>query len=162
MQIQLNHASVCRISIFLLLVSISVTGCGPRGDFSVAQARGTIKTADGTPLQSGIITFTPIPKSEKAKGGKPAYAKIVDGKFEMTTYGNKDGAVVGSHTVSLTESKRPDDESVNKREIPPKHNCEIADESRTVEVKSEGSTFELVAVTKKQKRRRRGDDEDDD
>lgn len=142
-----------------LIVSVSLSGC-KKNDFEVARASGTIKTASGELLPSGIITFTPQAMTEKSLSGKSAYAEIENGKFVLSTYGKGDGAVVGTHKVTLTESWRPDAEDIeNRTDIAPRHGCMISPESvDVVVVAGEDNVFELLAV---RKQRQRGEERED-
>lgn len=81
---------------------LAVVGCGNSGSgFSITPLRGKV-IVDGTPATGGIVTMTPLAQ-EGAKGetGKPAVALIgSDGTFQMTTYREGDGVIVGSLEVS--------------------------------------------------------------
>lgn len=137
----------------------ALVGCGAKGDFPTAYVDGTINKADGTPIQSGKIKFAPVSSDSESKSGKAAYGRIKDGKFELTTYSDGDGAVVGTHTVYLSEARARDGNV--------KHNCELAPESKTIEIVEGSNEITLVAVPKPMPQRRRAnydddDDEDDD
>ena len=143
----------------VLLIGL-VSGCGS-GEFPVAPATGTIKTADGTPLPSGTLTFTPITSNTEGLTGKPAYGNITNGEFSMSIQGRA-GAIVGSHKVTLTEAWRPDEQDREGRgPLPEKHGCELSPEWETLEVVA-GKTneYELIAIPKKRDPRVR-DEEDD-
>ena len=137
----------------LPLIVLICCGCGS-SEFPVAPAKGTIKTADGQSLPSGILTFTPTASNAEGLTGKPAYGNIKDGEFVMSIQG-RDGAIVGSHKVTLTEAWRPDDQDRKGRKpLPEKHRCELSPEFKTLEVVA-GKTneYELIAVPKKRDRR---------
>ncbi len=141
----------CLVCLTLLA---SLSGCGAKGDFAVAYVKGTIKKQDGTPIQSGKIKFAPISTDAESKAGKPAFGRIKDGEFELTTYSNSDGAVIGKHTVYLTEARAKDG---NER-----HNCVISPEQNTVEVVAGTNEIELVAVPKPRPKRSAYEEEEDD
>lgn len=149
-------------SSFLIVVSLMLlVGCGgPTGNFSVASTRGTVTTDDGTVVEIGKIKLTPIPEDPSSKAGKPAFGRIKDGQFVLSTYGNGDGAVIGKHQVLLLEGRQPDEED-DAPSKSGKHNCQIAPESQTVEIVAGENVLELKAVPKKRKKRRRNESEDD-
>ena len=136
-------------------------GCsGPKGDFPVASTRGTVETTEGKVLQYGKVKFTPVPGDPKAQAGKPAFGRIKDGEFVLSTYGNGDGAVVGEHTVLLLEGRQPDADDADAGKGT-RHNCELAQESRTIEITAGENVIKLVAVPKKRKRGQQEEEEDD-
>jgi hypothetical protein len=97
------------------------------------------------------------------QSGKAAYGTIEDGKFVLSTYGDRDGAVIGKHRVSITEAWREDEEYLDENTIqPPKHGCEISPESREVEVVEGENFFELKAVPKTDLSVDEEDEEEDD
>ena len=73
-----------------------VAGCGPQGT-ATYPVHGKVVFGDGSPLRGGTIEFRNV-----TKRGKPIVASGIvgeDGTFELTTFGNKKGAVVGTHQV---------------------------------------------------------------
>lgn len=142
----------------LLILSL---GCGgSKGDFPVASTRGTVETTEGVVLQYGKVKFTPVPDDPKAQAGKPAFGRIIDGEFVLSTYGNGDGAVVGEHTVMLLEGRQPDPDDADAGKGT-RHNCELAQESQSVEITAGENVIKLIAVPKKRKRGQREEEEDD-
>jgi len=85
--------------LFLLLAShclFFLNGCS--GSANDAPARAEVSghvSYDGTPINEGTITFSPISPTT----GPSAGAKIVDGAYHMPL---KSGPVLGSHRVSIT------------------------------------------------------------
>jgi hypothetical protein len=71
--------------------AISCAGCGQAS--SVGKVHGTV-TLDGQPLKSGSIVTLP-------SAGRGARGLIKDGKFELGTEGDNDGAVIGVHKVAV-------------------------------------------------------------
>ena len=144
-----------------VLLIVLISGCGS-GEFPVAPAKGTIKTADGKPLPSGILTFTPTSSNAEGLTGKPAYGNITDGEFVMSIQG-RDGAIIGVNKVTLTEAWTPDEQDREGRgPLPKKHGCELGPEWKTLEVVAgETNEFELIAVPKKRDPRVRKEDDDD-
>jgi hypothetical protein len=80
----------------LLCGLIACGGCsrGPR----IAKVKGTV-TCGGKPVTSGQIMF-------HCENGRPALGDIQpDGSYVLTTLKAGDGALVGSHTVTITATK---------------------------------------------------------
>lgn len=71
----------------------AIAGCG--SDLPpTAKVRGTV-TIGGKPLESGTITFYP-------RQGRPASGAIQpDGSYQLTTFREGDGAVLGPHKVAI-------------------------------------------------------------
>jgi hypothetical protein len=67
----------------------------------MAPVRGRV-TAQGQPVTEGQIMFAPVADAKTgAYPGKAAFGQIdKDGKFELSTNGDKDGAVIGRHEVT--------------------------------------------------------------
>lgn len=85
----------------IALLAILVAG-GCSGDSRVAGVSGTV-TLDGKPIGDAAVAF--VPKD----GGRPAFGITdADGNFELTTFASGDGALIGSHSVTVTPT---DDES---------------------------------------------------
>ena len=146
-------------SVVALIMAFAVGCGGPSGDFTVAATNGTVETVDGEIIQIGKIKLTPISADPIAKAGKPAFGRIEDGQFVLSTYGNGDGAVIGKHKVMLLEGRQPDEEDERPAKST-KHYCEIAPESQTVEIVAGENVLKLKAVPKKRKRRDREDEDD--
>jgi hypothetical protein len=63
-------------------------------------------TIDGKPLAHGKIMFAPVSNAGGHQAGKVAVGNIQpDGTYELTTYSNGDGAIVGDHWVTLLATK---------------------------------------------------------
>jgi hypothetical protein len=83
-----------------LLAVLAVTGCD-EAKFTLAPVHGTV-TLDGQPLKQGKVMFAPIRSGSDLEAGKPAFGLILpDGSFELSTYSQGDGAVVGDHWVTV-------------------------------------------------------------
>ena len=86
----------------LLLAAICLLGCS-KGDFPTAQVTGTV-TCDGSPVAKAMVYFEPLRSgnSTTAMVGKQGFAFTDDGgKYTLSTYGTRDGAVVGKHRVRV-------------------------------------------------------------
>lgn len=123
-----NHT--WRLCIGLAVLPFLITGC-KKGEFDTATVTGTVY-CNGKPLEGGEVVFHP--QSAQAGSqivGKPASGVIKpDGTYELTTYGGKDGAVIGTchvkvwaPTLSPEEMLVQGDEDVE--ETPPELACEM-------------------------------------
>ena len=87
-----------------LLVAVTTLalfpGCGPP---TIAPVRGRV-TCKGKPVADAALIFSPVPKNENDKeSGKAAAAGTdEDGYFVLSTYKERDGALIGKHRVSVT------------------------------------------------------------
>lgn len=106
----------------ILLAMSSLAGCGrPSHMKEVAPVSGAVQL-DGTPITEGYITFTPDVTSgaDPLASGKSASGTIgSSGEFHLSTYGEGDGAIIGSHTATFFRPDPDDDEQIVKdRYIP--------------------------------------------
>ncbi len=70
---------------------------------SVAPAQGRV-TFDGNPVTNASVQFTPQGGSETSGSltGKSAAGDLdADGRFVLSTYAAKDGAIIGRHRVTV-------------------------------------------------------------
>ena len=93
------------VKVLFLVLSVGVAGCGGSDlkQFSTAAVSGTITLA-GEPLTEGRVFFYPIKQSGGQSGNSGKFAQGMvesDGSYELSTYGNGDGAVVGDHRVTV-------------------------------------------------------------
>ncbi len=107
MQLRFRQAILCIVGI------CSLSACGKSGEFPVAKVEGIVK-CNGRPLTAGLVVFVPEGTSE-AKGdesGRSASGVIQsDGTYELTTYANGDGAIVGTHSVKVFAPAPVDDDA---------------------------------------------------
>lgn len=83
------------------LVLLGVAGCGSSGEHGVASAGGTV-TLDGKPVPELVVTFTPQAAAGSTNPGKSATGRTdAEGKFTLSTYNMGDGAIVGTHQVTV-------------------------------------------------------------
>lgn len=82
------------------LVGISlglISGCGDSRPERVPVSG--VVLIDGQPLSQGNIKFVP-------KNGRPSSGKIApDGRFTLTCYDGKDGAILGTHQVQVASNR---------------------------------------------------------
>jgi hypothetical protein len=76
------------------LLLVAVAGCSPKLGLETAPVSGKV-TYKGQPLPNGTVMFVP-------GEGPAAYGEIgKDGAYRLST-GNIDGAVLGTHKISIT------------------------------------------------------------
>lgn len=100
-------------------LAILLTGC-QKNSHQVAPVHGRV-TLDGKPLATGRVMLSPIAAGNSLDAGKPAYGWIqADGSFQLSTYSEADGAVVGKHWVTIYSSGPPqvDGNAVNGAGLP--------------------------------------------
>jgi hypothetical protein len=89
-----------RIPKVLLLSLGTLAGCAD--DSNIARVDGIVRV-DGKPLSSGTVRFVPA-------AGRAATGKIQsDGTFSLGTFGESDGALVGTHQVAVIAYDAADD-----------------------------------------------------
>lgn len=83
------------------------SGCGPGlKEFPTAETRGVV-TCNGVPVPNVRVYFAPQAKSGIESGKSGWGTAQADGTFVISTYGDEDGAVVGTHRV-LVGSPHPE------------------------------------------------------
>lgn len=135
------------ISFFVLGTSyfMLLSGCGGgEGDFPTIKTTGRV-LCEGQPVPLVTVFFEPLQSGKAALVGKQGVAYAgEDGAFSISTYGDKDGAVVGRHRVRVGPP----------RGGPPpgfKCDCVLNSEVDVTEVevkKGEKNDFELVLKKK--------------
>jgi hypothetical protein len=86
---------------FVALVGLALlSGCGGP---PMARVKGKV-TCNGKPVAQATITFSPMQRNDTDKHpGKPATAFSDEkGAYELSTFRNYDGALVGKHRVTIT------------------------------------------------------------
>ena len=92
------------LSLLSALALVLTGGCGNPEEYEVVPVRGVV-TCQGKPVANGFVNFTPLQGQERdpSKPGKLALGKTdSQGRFELTTYHNGDGAIVGKHVVTVS------------------------------------------------------------
>ena len=126
--------------VVILAVALTAVGCGG----GTANVSGVV-TLDGKAVEGATVTFTPDSKDGGGVGA--SYGKTdAEGRFTLRTVsGDKSGAVVGKHKVTISQSL-PDPtnpEGIAKELIPTRYNTKS---DLTFDVPSGGSdkaNFEL-------------------
>jgi len=102
---------------------LALTGCSNRPE--TAPVVGSVTLA-GKPLEEGRIMFYP-------DEGRPAVGAVENGRYELTTFDSGDGAVLGTHRVTVTATKVGADaqmpasfeeELAGKAPVPAKYNVQ--------------------------------------
>lgn len=106
-------------------------GCGASDRVQVHETKGVV-LFDGEPMQGGgSISFIPL---EGQKGKAPGGTIDKEGKFVMSTYGSKDGAMAGKFRVVIMQSTVSEPEMTGDGDT---DNGEVNYESEAVTVPKE-------------------------
>jgi len=76
---------------FAILLACAVTGCNSKSP--LARVSGKV-LLDEKPLPNGAIVTLP-------ESGRGARGTIINGQFELGTFGKTDGALIGVHKVAI-------------------------------------------------------------
>lgn len=104
-------------AIALGLMVTAAVGCG--SEFPVANVSGMV-TLDGEALQNATMFFQPKRRGENPIVGPPSIGVTDDsGRFTLITSQGDSGAVVGTHTVSIStyESRMVDPKKSDRMEV---------------------------------------------
>jgi hypothetical protein len=136
------------IPTFLLVLLVSLSGCGNKSELKRVEVKGTV-LLNGEPLKDGLIRMIPVEGSKNPR----SVAKVENGQFYIDNLG---GVAAGTYQVEVlgfrTETTVEDGETVENRIqfLPPEYNKKtkltltIPEDSRLVEEK-----FELQADPQK-------------
>ena len=81
------------------LVGLMLCGCGGP---QMAPVKGRVMF-NGKPVKSAAVTFSPAGAAGQKETGKPGTGFTdEDGNFQLSTFSNYDGALVGNHAVLVT------------------------------------------------------------
>ena len=88
-----------RLSLLPMLLAVATAvGCGDGRPKRVPVSGQVL--IDGKPLTQGFVRLTP-------KGARPATAEIDrDGRFTLSTFGEEDGVVEGTHAVAVIAAEQ--------------------------------------------------------
>jgi hypothetical protein len=89
-----------------------MSGCSS-SEFETAVVSGTVR-CDGVLLTEGLVIFTPVPSGDAktANTGRAASGIVwPDGTYELSTFGDGDGAIVGDHDVEVYAPALEDDDA---------------------------------------------------
>ncbi len=119
-----------------LLMCFLIPGCTPSDQLFVAPIGGTV-TYKGKPVPNGTVMFMPA-------AGPAATGELdPEGRFKLTTYSPGDGAILGSHAVSVTALEEmkdvlPEQRSGLPKPIVPEKYLSHTTSGIKIEVKREG------------------------
>lgn len=86
-----------------LLCLAVLQGCGNSGEYAVVPVSGVV-TCQGKPVANATVNFSPKASADRSalNPGKLALG-ITDeqGRFQLTTYENNDGVIIGTHIVTI-------------------------------------------------------------
>jgi hypothetical protein len=123
------------IRICLMLATVVVlAGCSAGDQFPTEKVSGKI-TYKNQPVTTGTVVFVPNGDMPSATGEiKP------DGTYELTTYEENDGAVIGTHQIMVTAvedmaNKLPEERSGTPRSLVPQKYSNYSTSGLTAEVK---------------------------
>lgn len=94
-------------TLFWVAALAMLTGCA-ESEYPVAPVSGIV-TLHGKPLEGARVTFQPRASQGSILAGKPSIGETDrDGHYQLKTYDGFDGAVIGTHRVSIsTYRKKP-------------------------------------------------------
>ena len=123
---------------------ISGPGCNDNSP-SVVPVRGKV-LLDGEPLTSGSVLTTPA----AGRGARGAIES--DGTFELSTYGNGDGALPGTHmaaVVARAPSAGNGPEAPPGKLLTPKKYADALTSNLTIEVTADGDNAPVLELHSK-------------
>ncbi|WP_166831205.1 hypothetical protein [Thalassoroseus pseudoceratinae] len=87
------------------LTALCGLGCGGGTDeFPVAEATGQV-LCEGKPVANVRVWFSPKATGNSANSGKQGNAVTdTEGRFVVSTYETEDGAVIGSHEITVSRT----------------------------------------------------------
>lgn len=101
--------------LFALALLVPVAGCGD-GNPKTYSIPGRLVYEDGKPVPGASVVF------QTTVDGKVVSARGMagpDGRFELTTFKEKDGVVAGEHRVAVSPVPVPDDQKPAVPAVPP-------------------------------------------
>lgn len=112
------YRPLTRLCLLLSCLVLSVVGCGDDGLPERAIVRGRI-TTDGAPLQHIIVNFFPMAGGRSSRGMTDE-----NGNYQLTTFDDGDGALIGEHNVTINGGQVMDAMTPKERVVwhfPPKY-----------------------------------------
>lgn len=128
------------IALFPLAVGCAMLGCNRSDQPATNPVRGTV-TYRGQPLAGAAVTFM-------AEGASRAAVGKTDGagSFQLTTYEPNDGAVAGTHVVTV---KKYDSDPPPLPTSPPDGSADPAEEAKYTAAMARWQVTAKIAVPKK-------------
>jgi hypothetical protein len=130
----------------LVVIAIAAACCGGcgRSTLEVAPVKGKV-LLDKRPLTKGGVVTLPL-------AGRGAHGVIQpDGTFELSTYGNGDGASLGPHKVAVAayEGEAMGPEADRGKLLVPKHYTNPESSGLTIEVTEDGPNEPVIELSSK-------------
>ena len=101
-----------RLDYSFLVASLALCGLGCGGgidEFPVTETTGQI-VCNGKPVPNVRVWFSPKATGNSANSGKQGHAVTdAEGRFAVSTYEIEDGAVVGTHEITVTQTDETGD-----------------------------------------------------
>lgn len=85
------------------LLAAMVAGCS-QGPYEVAPVSGVV-TLNGEPLPDATVSFAPIGSEKDVVGPGSSGTTNESGEYELKTFKDETGAIVGMHTVRISTFK---------------------------------------------------------
>ena len=130
----------CYCIAFLVVSGFACEGCGSKSP--LATVRGKVEL-NGRPLASGNVMTLP-------KGGRGARAAILNGEFELGTFGKNDGALIGIHKVAVVafeEGHSTGPEAKVGKLLVPERYTNPESSGLSIEVKADGPNEPVLELT---------------
>ncbi|QDU90820.1 hypothetical protein Pla175_42330 [Pirellulimonas nuda] len=102
----LRHALARTAPVVVALLAVGLSAGCSKPDFAVAPVAGTV-TLGGEPLAGALVTFQPRASEGGILAGRPSVGETgPDGRYQLETYDGYEGAVVGTHRVSISTFRK--------------------------------------------------------
>lgn len=89
----------------VLSFASAIVGCGGVEQFPRGEVTGLV-TCEGKPVPKAIVYFEPVKTGDEALIGQQGFGLTdAEGRYVISTYGEKDGAVLGKHLVRVGKSE---------------------------------------------------------
>ncbi|WP_437221651.1 hypothetical protein SH661x_002415 [Planctomicrobium sp. SH661] len=124
-----------------LLALVIASGCA-KDPFRTVPVSGRV-TSNGEPVPGVYVVFTPQPGSGReanVPGKSGAGYTDENGKFQLSTYGDGDGAVVATHSVAVLLNTDPSNPHLEKSK---KLMTPYLQEKQTIEILKPVSDLEI-------------------
>ncbi len=138
-------------ALLMTIVAFGLAGCGSgKAGIPLASVTGVV-TLDGQPVEGAVVQFNPAQgqivadKNEPGGGGSFGLTDA-SGKYTLKFDTQREGAVIGVHSVSVARPARNDEEALKPDPIPAKYNLQS---KLSAEVKEGANVHNLELSSKK-------------
>ncbi|WP_422924401.1 hypothetical protein [Singulisphaera sp. PoT] len=105
-----------RLRVVAILALVTLGGCGGRDNLPpMGQVSGKV-TYKGKPLATGMVVFSPLMGSEGQTGQLATGMLGKDGSYELSTFDDGDGAVLGEHLITVKAVEKVRTEKPNPKD----------------------------------------------